>query len=273
MEIPVRTAAARLPALFLAATLLTACADYARAQNCSNDDFKGVYSAVVLGSFISIPGLPAGPTNRVGRVQVDGNGVSSITATVSLFGVIAPESYGGTYTISSDCTASVILQVPFPGVPAPIPLQFTGVLASGGRTMNLILTNPQGTDLRITLSKQRKPECSAADVIGDYALSLAGTVINVFMVPPGYFARVGKVTFDGVGSFTASEHTSYAGFIAAEKLQGTYTVDATCVFKATSAPSSITVSWYGVLSDTISGMNLIDTSGGSVITGTLTSVY
>jgi hypothetical protein len=259
----------------LATVALSILASTASAQSppCTTGDFKGVYSAVVSGSFLAIPGFPAGPTDRVGRVQVDGNGASTITAVVSFLGQVAPESYSGTYTIAADCTANVILRVPFPGVPTPIPLQFSGVLASGGRQMSLLLVNPQGTDLRILLSKQRKPVCSAGDLSGDYALNMAGTVLNVALVPSGPYARVGKVTFDGVSTLSASVNTSYAGLIQPETFKGTYTVDATCILKATFAPSVELGSWFGVLSDTIGGANIIDAGGGTVVVGTLTSVY
>ena len=245
----------------------------AQAQPCSNNDFKGVYSALVTGSFISPPpGIPAGPTVRAGRVAVDGNGIAAVVAVLSLDGLILPENYGGTYTISSDCSASVILQVPFPGSPAPVPFAFTGMLANAGEMMNLILVNPQGTDLRIVLHKQRKTSCTAGDLNGSYSLSMAGTVFNWFLTPAGLFARVGKVVFDGVGTLTATVNTSYAGLVEAESIAGTYTMDPNCTFNATLNASN-EKSWFGVMADTANGANLISSSPGSVITGTLTTVY
>lgn len=254
------------------ALLLCAAALPGYAATCSNNDFKGVYSATVTGSFISPPpGVPVGPTARVGRVQVDGNGVAAITTTLSLGGIILQESYGGTYTIGTDCVAAITLQIPFPGAPGPVPFAFSGVLADGGRAMDLLLLNPKGTDIRIVLRKQRRATCSANDLNGDYSLDLAGTVISWFLTPSGSFARVGKVTFDGKSSFTATVNTSYAGTIQPETFSGTYAMDPNCSFTA-GPQATAGWSWFGVLADTVSGANLIVSTPGAVITGTLTSV-
>ena len=259
------------PTVLLPMLLLTA-AWPGHAQSCSNNDFKGVYSATVLGDFMAPPpGVPAGPTARVGLVQVDGNGNSSITTILSLAGTVLSENYGGTYVIGSDCVASVILQIPFPGSPAPVPFHFSGMLANEGHTMNLILVDPQGTDLRIVLQKQRKTTCAADDLNGDYAFNLGGTVISWAQTPPGLFATVGKVTFDGAGNLTASVNTSYGGTIKAETFSGTYEMDPNCSFNA-SLTGSAESGWFGVLADTVSGANLIVTAPGAVVTGTLTSI-
>jgi hypothetical protein len=254
--------------------LLLAAASPAVSQNCSNNDFKGVYSGTVIGSFITPPpGVPAGPTARVGRVQVDGNGNSLITTTLSLNGIIAQESYDGTYVISPDCTASVVLNVKFPGPSGPVqvPFHFKGMLANEGHTMNVVLLEPQGTDLRIVLQQQRRTTCAASDLKGDYALNMAGTVIAWFMTPPGLYASVGKASFDGAGNLTASVNTSYAGLVEAETFSGTYTMDANCSFTANLA-TRLPSSWFGVLADTVYGANLISSTPGAVITGTLTSI-
>lgn len=242
-------------------------------QACNNNDFKGTYSALVTGSFITPPpGVPAGPTARAGRVQLDGNGNSSIITTLSLAGFILEESYGGTYTINPDCTATVILQIPFPGSPQPVPFQFQGVLANNGNTMNLLLLSPLGTDVRINLSKQRRASCTNGDLNGDYALNLAGVIINSPSVPAGPFARVGKVSFDGAGAFSANVHTSYAGRLVPETFRGTYVMDKNCSFTTTFS-MGFTSGWFGVMADTQSGANLIQSApSGAVVTGTLTSV-
>ncbi len=253
--------------------MLSLAAPAAWAQ-CTNASFQGLYSAQVIGSFITPPpGIPPGPTARVGRVQLDGNGGSSITTTLSLNGTILQEQYNGTYTISSDCTASVILQVPFPGAPQPVPFTFSGVLSNNAMNMNLILLSPAGTDVRIYLNKQRKTTCSNANLTGAYGLSMNGTIISGFLVPPGFFARVGKLTFDGNGNFTGSVQTSYAGLIQPETLAGTYSVNANCSFTTAFTVGSTASTWFGMLADTMSGANVIQSSpAGAVATGTLISV-
>jgi len=258
---------------FAPVLLVLAASGSAYGQGCTNNDFKGTYSAIATGNFISPPpGVPAGPTARVGRVQLDGNGIASIKATLSLSGFILEEIYGGTYKINADCTASFILLVPFPGAPAPVPFEFNGMLVNEGRAMNLILVSPQGTDVRIVLTKQRKPACTNGDLNGDYALNMSGVQLSGVFVPQGPFARVGKVSFDGAGGFKSNVQSSYAGRIFAESFNGTYSMSPDCTFTA-NFTATVPSSWFGVLADTMSGANVIQSNPGTVITGTLISAH
>lgn len=239
---------------------------------CQNSDFQGVFSALVVGSFVTPPsGIPGGPTARIGRVTPDGNGNTHIDAVLSVDGIIQPESYPGVYTINPDCTAKVILQVQFPGVGA-VPFTFTGMLVNGGLNMELILIDPQGADVRISLRKERAATCANESLNGDYALHLSGDVVYQFAVPTGIFARVGKASFDGSGKFTASVATDYNGYIVPETLAGTYNVTADCRMTMNfTLVEPIQLS--GMLSDVLNGAYLIQSEpSGSVITGTLTSV-
>lgn len=253
------------------AIVLAAFSGYAHAA-CTDSDFQGVYAALVVGSFVTPPsGIPGGPTARIGRVTPDGSGISHITAVLSLDGIIEPESYPGVYTINSDCSANVVLQVQFPGIGA-VPFTFTGMLANGGNNMELILINPQGADVRISLRKETAPTCSNATLTGDYAMQMSGEVIFQFALPTGIFARVGKASFDGNGNFTASVQTDYNGTIVPETLTGTYAVTSDCNFTVTFLliePTTIS----GILSTVLNGAYLIQSAPeGSVITGSLTSV-
>src|SRR5262249_47499832 len=66
----------------------------AQAQNCSVAQFKGVYSALAKGEFLSgipVPPELLGPTTRIARVEVDGEGTSKLRATTSLNGIIVNE--------------------------------------------------------------------------------------------------------------------------------------------------------------------------------------
>jgi len=251
--------------------LLAAYSGYAQAQ-CSDSDFQGVFAALVVGSFITPPsGIPGGPTARIGRVTPDGNGNTHIDAELSLDGIIEPESYPGVYTINADCTANVVLQVQFPGIGA-VPFTFTGMLANGGNNMELILINPQGADVRISLRKETAATCSNASLNGDYVMQMSGSVIFQFGLPTGIFGRVGKTTFDGNGNFTASVQTDYNGAIVPETLSGTYTVNSDCTFTVNFLLLEPTA-WSGILSTILNGAYLIQSAPeGSVITGSLTSV-
>jgi hypothetical protein len=255
----------------LALSLAFAAAHSVYAQDCRNSDYRGVFGALALGNFITPPpGVPPGPTARVGRVQVDGNGNASITTTLSLAGTILQEVYGGTYTINPDCSAAVTLLIPFPGAPAPIPFKFSGMLADDGRALDIILLDPPGTDVRILLQKQRKANCSSADLSGGYMLNMNGTIISQAPNPAGLLSRVGKVTFDGIESFKGDAQTSYNGKITPESFSGAYAVDSQCTFTMTFGSGQTQYTWAGMLTDTVNGANLlVSAPQGAVITGTL----
>src|SRR5215472_8497597 len=125
----------------------------AHAQKCQNSQYKGVYSALALGDFITLPGLPPpllGPTTRLGRVEVDGNGNAKIHAITSLDGFILEEDYTGTYVVNPDCTIDVILNIPFPGA-GFIPFQFKGVFSENLQQLDIMLVNPPGSTVTLTL--------------------------------------------------------------------------------------------------------------------------
>ena len=198
------------------------------AVTCRDSDYQGVFGAIAVGNFISAPGIPPGPTVRVGLVEADGNGNAKIQATLSLNGLIIKEDYGGTYRIRPDCMMDVTLMIPFPGVPTPIPFKFFGVLADDHREAAMILLEPAGADVRITLRKQRRENCTNRDLAGSYMMNMAGSIIARPEQPSGFFGRVGRATFDGKGKYSAVTQTSYNGVVAPEMLSGVYSVDSSC---------------------------------------------
>jgi hypothetical protein len=249
--------------------------------NCRDSDYQGVFGAIAVGNFISTPGIPPGPTVRVGRVEVDGNGNAKIQATLSLNGFILKEDYGGTYSIHPDCTMDVTLLIPFPGVPAPIPFKFTGALADDGREAAIILLEPAGADVRIVLRKQRREDCTNRDLSGSYLLNMAGSIISREGAPSGFFSRVGRANFDGKGKFSALTRASYGGRISEEAFTGVYAVDSSC--QVTMAyrtgllitPSSVddptARKFAGMLTDDGAGVDLMESEpAGAAIIGTLT---
>lgn len=243
------------------------------AQECGNSDFKGVFGAHASGSFLGTPGIPPGPSVRAGRVEVDGKGKASIKAVLSLGGLILQEEYGGNYTIAPDCTATVTLLIPFPGVPSPIPFKFTGVLSDDGEQQDLILIEPPGTTVRITLRKQRKARCSNSDLAGPYTVNMAGfALFQVGLPPNSEFARVGKIEFDGKGGFTAATRASRGGNLVTEDLGGTYEVAADCTFTM-SYRDLFTHTWSGMLTDNSAAGYLINSApAGAAIAGSIRQV-
>ncbi|MEQ1945606.1 MAG: hypothetical protein ABL995_00350 [Bryobacteraceae bacterium] len=277
-----------MKALFLLSTLLLifAMAPAAQAQRCTNSQFKGVYGAIAKGEFISTPNIPSGPTTRIGRVTPDGRGHSHIEATTSLNGIVLSEEYDGTYNIHPDCTADVILNIPFPGVPQPIPFTFKGVVSDNFNQMDIFLVSPAGSTVGLTLRQQSGGEsygrsseghgCSLRDLNRGYALDLRGTVGNP--LSSDSFHVLGRLDFDGRGTFAGSASFSTAGNIQSPvPLVGTYTMDRSCKFTMTLAGNGWVFS--GMLIDGGDGAVLIHSGPtvpyngfnvvGSVLSGTL----
>jgi hypothetical protein len=250
------------------------------ALNCRDSDYQGVFGAIAVGNFMSAPGIPPGPTVRVGRVESDGNGNAKIQATLSLNGLIIKEDYGGTYAIHPDCSMDVTLLIPFPGVPAPIPFKFAGALADDGREAAIILLDPAGSDVRITLRKQRREDCTNRDLSGSYLLNMAGSIISREDAPAGFFGRVGRAMFDGKGKFHAMTQASYNGRMSKETLTGIYEVDSSCqVTIAYAMGEPVTLNsvddprarkFAGMLTDDGAGVDLMESEpAGASIIGTL----
>jgi hypothetical protein len=249
---------------------------YVQAQNCNNSQFKGVYSALAQGEFIAgLPAPLAGPTTRIGRVEADGKGNSSIRAITSLNGIVITEEYQGTYTVNPDCTSRVILNIPFPGL-GIIPFTFNGIISDHFQQYDIFLVDPPGSTVGISLRQQNRGACSASDLRGGYAVSMRG-VTNLPLGPAVPFARLGRIVFDGKGAFTAETTVSNGGAIAADNFNGTYSVNGLCEMTMSFGAGN---TWSGVLKDNSSGANLMVTGPtvlfngfpllGSVISGTLT---
>ena len=247
-----------------------------RPLNCNNARFKGVYSALAKGEF-NLPALGPlnGPTTRIGRVQVDGLGNSEISAITSLNGVVLKESYEGHYTINTDCTAKVVLLIPFPGV-GFIPFEFAGIVSDNFQQMDIQLVNPQGSTVGLTLRRQGdETNCSDKDLNGGYAVDMRGYT-NLLSPPATSFYRLGRVVFDAKGRFTAATNTSTAGDIQPDNFSGSYSVDRNCFFTMSYGKDE----WTGLLRDNstnavviVSGpvMTTVDPLFlGVVVSGTLT---
>ena len=212
---------------------------------CNNARFKGVYSALAKGEFnLPLLGPLNGPTTRIGRVQVDGKGNSEISAITSLNGVVLKESYEGNYTINSDCTARVVLLIPFPGA-GILRFEFAGVVSDDFHQMDIMLVNPPGSTVGLTLRRQAdETNCSDKDLNGGYVVDMRGYT-NLLTPPATSFYRLGRVVFDGKGRFTAQTNTSTAGNVEPDSFSGFYSVDRSCIFTMSYGREE----WSGLLKD------------------------
>lgn len=242
-------------------------------ENCSTSDFRGTFGALAQGDLVFVPpgsGIPTGPTARVARVDVDGEGNAMVHATLSFAGLIFQEAYSGVYSVNSDCTMTVTLNVPFPGG-LIIPLTFDGMVSGDARQDDILIVNPPGTTVRITLRKQNRESCDNHDLFGGFMLNMSGT--NLFQPgnPPGGFVRVGKVEFDGQGGFSADTHASHSGLIAAEAISlGTYAVASDCRFTMNFNLGGQGYTWSGMLFDNSRQAYLLESAPqGAVITGAM----
>ena len=243
---------------------------------CANAQFKGVYGALAKGEFnLELLGPLNGPTTRIGRVQVDGLGNSEISAITSLNGVVLKESYEGNYTIFADCTARVVLNIPFPGV-GFIPFEFSGIVSDSFQQMDIMLVNPTGSTVGLTLRRQGDDtNCSVQDLNGGYAVDMRGST-SLLSPPATSFYRLGRVVFDGKGGFVAQTHTSTAGTIVPDNFSGSYSMDRSCFFTMSYGKEE----WTGLMRDNstnavviVSGPVLTSDQPltlGIVISGTLT---
>ncbi len=257
--------------LTVSATLIAAINAGAQ-EHCSTAHFRGVFGALAQGDLIFVPpgsGIPTGPTARVARVDVDGNGNATVHATLSFAGLIFQESYSGPYQVNPDCTMTVTLNVPFPGG-LVIPLTFDGAISGDMRQNDIMIVNPPGTTVRITLHKQTDKNCESKDLNGGFMVNMSGT--NLFQPgnPPGSFVRVGRVQFDGQGSFTADTHASHGGLIAEETLAGNYSVGSDCRFTMNFSLNGQGYTWAGMLFDKSQQAYLLESAPqGAVIIGNL----
>ena len=272
----------------LLALVLMAAPD-AQAQNCSNAQFKGVYSALAKGEFLSgipVPPFLLGPTTRIGRVEVDGKGHATLQAITSLNGVVLPEEYGGSYNVNPDCTTTTVLNIPFPngaGGNSIVPFTFTGVLSDNFQQLEILLVDPAGSTIIITLRQQNKATCSASDLRGGYRVEMRG-VTGVpfgpglpFAGPAVPFARLGRIVFDGKEAFSAQTNFSNGGAITQnDSFSGSYSVDSSCKLTMNYGAGN---TWTGFLMDNSAGANVMVTGptvafgpfplAGVVISGTL----
>jgi hypothetical protein len=112
-------------ALLLAVAMLSAQSVVAeeqatsKAKECSKATLWGSFGYSSTGTLLDsyVPAPYAGPFGEVGRQTFDGKGNTSAKATTSSNGNIAPVTIEGTYTVNSDCTGSMTLNVsPFDSV-------------------------------------------------------------------------------------------------------------------------------------------------------------
>ncbi len=106
-------------------------------ESCSVSTLKGSYSLFGEGTVTAY--TPPAPMSHVGIVTYDGAGRFFGSDTIMLNGTLVPDTFTGTYTVSSDCTVSVEITSTAVGI-----VHELGRITGEGknREVHLIVTDP-----------------------------------------------------------------------------------------------------------------------------------
>jgi hypothetical protein len=126
-------------ALFFLNTAATAQAKRPH-HSCSNATVAGTWASTNTGSLIGI-----GPVAATAITTFDGKGNLSGSQTRSVNGDVADETFTGTYTVNSDCTATDIVQVYESGQLART-TTLKGVVDENGQHLRAIFTKVELPD-------------------------------------------------------------------------------------------------------------------------------
>ena len=141
----------------------------------------------------------------------------------------------------------------------------------------MILVNPPGSTIIISLRQQNKGSCSVGDLNGGYTIEMRGTT-GLPAGPAVPFARLGRVVFDGQGTFSTQSTVSSGGKLGPDNFSGSYTVQSSCEFTMNYGGGN---TWAGVLMDKSTAANIMVTGptvfppgipfpvAGLVVSGTL----
>src|SRR5690349_18655260 len=179
-----------------AAAALAPCA--AHSASCNNASLRGSYAFLATGNTFPALGLPAALTGAfasLGTADYDGRGNVSLTAAVSLNGVVQrPPTATGTYQVESDCTFTSSLDNG---------ATFRGAIVEGGRELDLLQTTTGVAITGIAQKRSRVRDCTAATVAGSYGFVAQGSAGAPTLpgAPFAPLAGVGTVTFNPDGSF------------------------------------------------------------------------
>jgi hypothetical protein len=201
---------------------------------CTAKDVQGTYAFQADGTVL-VPGTPiTGPFMRLGSFTADGAG-KVMASTIAVYNGInfGLEIYGGTYTVTTDCSIEFRLFIP-----APINANavFKGTVANDGEDVMFMLMsteNPQAPAITTVLGHGRRrklTQCSVRDINGGYRVEVNGW-LNLSPGGTGTPQRVlGRVQTDGAGTLSTSFITSIGGLISEESMPGSYTVSQDCTF-------------------------------------------
>ncbi len=108
----------------------------AQDRGCSNATMHGTFAYTSTGAIATPPEI-AGPFAETGTQTFDGAGGTTAAVTLSQNGNIVPVTVTGTYTVNSDCTGTMTLQVS----PIAVTVHVLFVIQDGGDGFQAIETD------------------------------------------------------------------------------------------------------------------------------------
>jgi hypothetical protein len=257
-------------------TLAVCATCLADGSSCDTKDVSGTYAFLANGSVL-VPGAPiSGPFMRIGYFTADGRGAIRFS-TLALYNGInfGTESFTGTYSLTSDCTIDLHVEVP---QPINANAHFKGQVALGGddAAFMLIDTNDPtkpGISTVAGFGRIRDVQsCSDETLAGAWRMEINGTRNLPPLGTGTLYRQVGRFQIDGRGGLLASFVTSNNGAISNEIGAGTYSMSSDCTFDLNYAIGNTPYSIRGSMIDrdeAFLGLNLpgVNQPGVGILTG------
>jgi hypothetical protein len=112
-------------------------------KGCNNATLQGTFAYTTSGAFVTAP-APIGPYAETGAQTFDGNGGTATAGMSNTNGNVAVATTTGTYTVNSDCTGTMVLQIA-PGIAA----HYFFVIANGGSSYQAVCVDPVAVITRV----------------------------------------------------------------------------------------------------------------------------
>lgn len=184
------------------------------AASCSNASLKGVF-----GYFHGRPGTPSFVV--VGQLTLDGQGnVTKASYTLSDFGTISTGTTTGTYSISDDCTGTLMLNDEEYG--PGIAVYFNIYLNAGDKMFQIIENEQQSNQPGFAIAQGT---CTCGLFPGEkraFTTNLVGLVSGLVA------DTVGRVTLNGKGNISGTETFTMNGTVTTLAVTGNYTENSNC---------------------------------------------
>jgi hypothetical protein len=195
----------------------------------------------------------------VGQFTSDGQGNLAGSQTVIVNGTVVNQTYTGTYSVSTKCTGSLIVNVNGGG---------TGhanfVLDNGKKGAQVIDTDSGGVAAGLTLVRG-VVTCGLPGKKATLAANLFGKIPNT-----GPIAYVAQVILDGKGNVSGGGTFAVNGAIVTAPITGTYTENADCTGTAKITPSGLsTLNFNFVVVNLGKEILLIETDNNTIVAGNM----